>query len=461
MSVKHPVTYLVEYLQSAYAQDELEDFLRFTLENGDAIANTMQQANSAMATFASEVVLALWRRSLLNNDLWQALRTERPCKAGAVDGVAQMTGRLQREELRNLLLNSFSYSELRMFTTFRLSEALVKSIATQAAFTQVVTALRQSGLLNRDFFEALVNSRPHRSEPEKLRQLWETFQRADLDDIHRAVTRLSEAPAALERVTNALAKFNDPVQFRTTLAQQEARVVRIDHGERGSGTGFLVGPDLVLTARHVLPSGALNNVTVLLDHKRVQTLDGMLDIAGRRVALADNALLAHGGYEGVQVELSDSGPKDPKFLDFALLRLAEKVGDESDGDGVRGWFMLPNNVHQFQVLEGLYVLGHPQLHGGQAGPMKLSLGLPSGAGRTLHGIRVRYSLITEAGNSGSPVMDQDFNPVALHHAGTDKQPVWDNANQWRYGFNQGIPLDCIVTALRQQVGNSVLNELGL
>ena len=47
-------------------------------------------------------------------------------------------------------------------------------------------------------------------------------------------------------------------------------------------------------------------------------------------------------------------------------------------------------------------------------------------------------------------MDQDFRPLALHHAGLLGQPEWDRDKQWPRGFNQGIPLHLIVAAIREQ-----------
>ena len=54
------------------------------------------------------------------------------------------------------------------------------------------------------------------------------------------------------------------------------------------------------------------------------------------------------------------------------------------------------------------------------------------AGKT----RVRYATNTEAGSSGSPVFDLDWNLVALHHLG---DPAYDHPP----AYNQGVPIDKI------------------
>ena len=59
--------------------------------------------------------------------------------------------------------------------------------------------------------------------------------------------------------------------------------------------------------------------------------------------------------------------------------------------------------------------------------------------------RVRYSTNTESGSSGSPCFDQNWNLVALHHGG---DPNFDVGH--RPEFNEGIPVDAIVTFLNRQ-----------
>ncbi len=272
-----------------------------------------------------------------------------------------------------------------------------------------------------------------------------------------------------EKIVNALSCFQDSAMLSFELALREARVARIDISGKGEGTGWLVGPDLLLTAYHVIAPSIdnLGNVRARLDYKYVPKLGSKLLSKGREIKLAPSPLLAYRDHAPKPVEISEHGNDDPKLLDFALLRLNEKVGEQGvgpEGQGdERGWFNLPNGIHVFERQEGLFVLGHPKLQGdNEAGPLKLSLAMPSEAELSVHNVRVRYSVNTEGGNSGSPVMDQNLLPVALHHAGLEGTPSWDSENRWDGGFNQGIPLHLIVEEIRSQLkDSSVLNELGL
>ncbi|MEM8685944.1 MAG: trypsin-like peptidase domain-containing protein [Pseudomonadota bacterium] len=296
--------------------------------------------------------------------------------------------------------------------------------------------------------------------------------RADFDRIAAlpspSTYAVNGTPGGLEKIVNLLAKFNDPALFRFELAQREARIVRVEISGVGKGTGWLVSPDLMLTAYHVISPATHNwdQVRVRLDYKFVPQLEGLLLGKGREVKLADQPLLAHSGHAPKAIELSEAGP-DASLLDFALVRLAEPVGSQGlgpqgQGDEPRGHFELPAMEHAFHTDEGLFVLGHPQLKGDKdAGPLKFTFAVPGEAEKTKHACRVRYSVNTEGGNSGSPVMDQEFRPLALHHAGAQGQPQWDQKNRWEGGFNQGIPLHLIVGAIRDQVEEPTLAALGL
>jgi len=275
-----------------------------------------------------------------------------------------------------------------------------------------------------------------------------------------------------ERILNEFALFHNPMEFRYKLAESEAKVVRVDIDDIGQGTGFLVGPDLVLTNYHVIEPAIenLSRVTVLCDYKFVPKNEGMLLSKGRTIRLAENGLLAQSNHNPVEDELSQTGAEqhNPPLLDFALIRLSEPIGSQGlgetgEGDEQRGWYKLPIASHSFQPTAGLFILGHPQLEGdADAGALKLTLSMPCSAELISNGQRLRHGVNTEGGNSGSPILNQTFLPVALHHAGFDGQPDWAPEGIWEKGFNQAIPLNLIAEEIQRQIGDeSVLNSLGL
>jgi hypothetical protein len=268
-----------------------------------------------------------------------------------------------------------------------------------------------------------------------------------------------------QRILNPFGRPADPAMRRHELAKREARVARIDVHEKAVGTGWLVGPDLLLTAYHNVSAYTTTwpLMTALFDHKYVPRSGSQFLEPGRRVKFVEQPLLAFSGHPPKTVELTKAGAT-PDYLDFALLRLAERVGEqvldgaESAGQ-TRGSFLLPRDKHNFDPQEGLVILGHPSVKPEASVPLKLTNAVPSGARLTGHGCRVRYAVNTDVGSSGSPVMDEDFSPLALHHLGSEGKPGWDTDEVWPDGFNQGIPLSLIVDAIRSQVNDNTRWEL--
>ena len=162
----------------------------------------------------------------------------------------------------------------------------------------------------------------------------------------------------LQRIVNVLAKFHDSALLQFELASREARMLRIELAGRGEGTGWLVGPEHVLTAYHVVSKmvDAWENVRARLDYKIVPKLGGQILERGRVVKLAGKPLLAHSNHGDKKIELSETGA-EASLLDFALLRLDEPVGSQGlgpdgHGDEERGWYELPTGAHSFDPRGG-------------------------------------------------------------------------------------------------------------
>lgn len=208
------------------------------------------------------------------------------------------------------------------------------------------------------------------------------------------------------------------------LDQASHRVCRVDIGGSPAGTGFLVGPSVVLTNWHVVENaagqGSLATLSCRFDYAR--QADGSFS-TGEEIALADGGLLHHRPY--APAEASDTPDQPPPLateLDFALLCLAKAAGKE------RGWFALPERDETLPEKTPLIIVQHP--HGG---PIKLAidteavLPTPGAPERP----RLRYATNTDPGSSGSPCLSMDWQLVALHHYG---DPAWSDPK-----FNQGIP----------------------
>jgi V8-like Glu-specific endopeptidase len=216
------------------------------------------------------------------------------------------------------------------------------------------------------------------------------------------------------------------------LLQIERRVCRIELNDEALGTGFLVGPDTVLTNWHVVEQAksddALNRIACRFDY--VQLPNGTRQ-AGQAVPLHTETCLDTSEYSGAETTNTPESPAPTdNELDYALLRLAMPVGQERINGDARGWIVLPNAASPLPKDAPLLIVQHPE-----GTPMKLAMDTQAVIGRNSNATRILYRTNTERGSSGSPCFTIDWNLVALHHYG---DPRWQDPK-----FNQGVPIELI------------------
>lgn len=188
--------------------------------------------------------------------------------------------------------------------------------------------------------------------------------------------------------------YQKPRAWEERKREIERRVCRIvcDKGDgtvAAIGTGFLVGPDLVLTNHHVC-----------YDYRNGAAQPGFPEAFRCQFDLPDGG--PRDSAAGTLVPLVgpplDQDP--PRGLDFALLRLTQSIGDDG-----RGWEdPRRSSVPQPGVV--VVVFQHPD---GDA--LRFSAG---GVTRQV-GNSLYYRANTDPGSSGSPCFEFDLTPVALHH----------------------------------------------
>jgi V8-like Glu-specific endopeptidase len=92
----------------------------------------------------------------------------------------------------------------------------------------------------------------------------------------------------------------------------------------------------------------------------------------------------------------------------------------------------------------VYVIGHPR-----AGGLQMSLHDSLLLARDRHERLLHYRTPTEAGNSGSPVFNEDWNVLALHHGGSANMPRL-HPEAGFYEANEGILLKAIQGGWRER-----------
>lgn len=240
-----------------------------------------------------------------------------------------------------------------------------------------------------------------------------------------------------------------------TMRRRMCAVCRVDYADLsppGAGTGFLVGADLVLTNWHVLkrvieaPAAAAN----LRFRFDLLSADAAANSAGRVAHAASNGspLLCAKPPGGVELP-SGVGEPTMEQLDYALVRLAERVGDDSAsnmaGGETRGHFALRRTMPELSAGASLMVLQHPL-----RGELQFAIGSALGPNDT--GSRLKHTAATQNGSSGSPVLDSALDLIALHNGARFGTP---RASQ---SFNTAVPIKHVVGDLIKAGVTEMLQE---
>ncbi len=219
-------------------------------------------------------------------------------------------------------------------------------------------------------------------------------------------------------------------------------------GERGYATGFMVSPHLLLTNHHVFP-------TFSEADGAIAEFDYQLDILGHPKPTT-RFNVAPATYYWANEE-----------LDFALVAIdpTPELGSAALSDF--GWLRLNPQVGKINETEFVSIIQHP---GGS--PKECSIRenqLIKILSKTLI-----YKSDTAPGSSGSPVFNDSWQTVALHHSGVpdknaagqilgmDGKPAPPDADddQIRYIGNEGIRVSCIVECIRNYAPkNDLVTEL--
>jgi hypothetical protein len=248
------------------------------------------------------------------------------------------------------------------------------------------------------------------------------------------------ADSGLEKIVRPHLSFADFGIWRERMTQVEGRVCLITINGAAQGTGFLVGPDAVLTNYHVMEpvlkgTRKPTEIECVFDFKR------MADNRTTRtpVALHQDWLIDSSPYAKTEAENKpDAADPTQDELDYTLVRLAESVGTKpwaqnpAAGAPARGWVRVPDAAPALKSPMGILIAQHPAGH-----PLKLAVDTDAINQANKHwlnqaGTRVRYATNTLGGSSGSPVFDLEWNLIALHHYG---DPAWKDPK-----YNQGVPI---------------------
>jgi hypothetical protein len=352
-----------------------------------------------------------------------------------------LTG-VQRQALREALIDAFTQQTLAIMLSDKLDKRL-DLIVQPADFIYMVFELIKAAEMEGWTYKLVLAARESRPDKEDIVAFAQQLGVAPL-----GLPKQPDLEAMIVQTNAAL----DILHWRIRLGQIEGQVCRVEIAGQAVGTGFLLGKEVVITNYHVVEpvikkKAGLGPADILLrfDYKRLE--DGMELSQGkeyRLVTAGDAWLLDQSPYSKIDLK-SDPKPGLPgaEELDYALLRVDGSPGDEAMGEKpyslapARGWLQAPGQPYGFAPGTPLFIVQHPE-----GAPLKLALDTNAVIGLNGNGTRVRYRTNTDRGSSGSPVFDQNWNLVALHHSGDPKSLLPT--------YNEGIPFKLIVDRLGQK-----------
>jgi hypothetical protein len=254
----------------------------------------------------------------------------------------------------------------------------------------------------------------------------------------------------LESILNTTAPDIRPAQFRARLGLLEGQICRVERrtptGVRPLGTGFLIGPDRCLTSYHVLRplvTGDIQagDVSLRFDYKHAAS--GENPGEGTVVELAADWLVASAPNSAFEERDGESAELPaPDELDFVVVRVAGEPGEEpigataEPGADRRGWI---EAVHRAPLRNGDELLVLQHLMGE---PMRLAFGQVTEV--NANGTRLRHTVNTEAGSSGSPCFTLALELAAIHQAGDPNRESWHVPT-----YNRAVPAAAIFSTLRR------------
>jgi hypothetical protein len=361
------------------------------------------------------------------------------------------------QEIRDAIVDAYTPQSLEETLLFLMNERL-DVITPPADFGYRVFKLVEWADMNgRDveLVRAMAKARPRKA---KMQAIYKKYGMAIPVYVEQAGAAVPSAPTdatdgGLEKIVRPHLTFAEFGIWRDRMARVEGRVCLITINGNAQGTGFLVGPDAVLTNYHVMEP-LLKGAKGAADFECVFDFKLLADKtkAGTHVSLhATDWNIDASPFSKPEAEgKPDQAQPTPEELDYALVRLAEPLGakpwalnpNPEGGAPARGWVPVPEAAPAFTSPMGVMIAQHP------AGwPLKLAIDTDAIDQANQHwlngnGTRVRYATNTLGGSSGSPVFDLEWNLIALHHYG---DPAFNHPAK----YNQGVPIGQIRDRLRR------------
>ncbi|WP_196816063.1 trypsin-like serine peptidase [Candidatus Nitrosocosmicus oleophilus] len=222
-----------------------------------------------------------------------------------------------------------------------------------------------------------------------------------------------------------------PVSYLDKGLIRQRAVARVKMGSKFA-SGFLVSSSLFLTNNHVISTqGQIQNSTFEFNYQK--DIHGDVQSTDSYTASEDVFITS-----------------DKNDLDYTLIKLNNNPGDKW------GYIQLNKNP-QYKKGSFCNIIQHPD------GRYK-EISIQENRLTKIFAKYIRYFTDTETGSSGSPVFNNEWDLISLHHAFGDT--TQDSFGLDIYVNNEGIRIDALIEDLVTKLNNisngeSIKRELGL
>jgi V8-like Glu-specific endopeptidase len=186
-----------------------------------------------------------------------------------------------------------------------------------------------------------------------------------------------------------------------------------------TGTGFLISEDLLITNQHVIGS-------IAIAKKCAFQFNYQLDRTGRSMPIQTARALDEGIFRTSPMALRNARSD---ALDYTIVQLA------SVPSGARHLTVTPAAIRRDSRVT---IIQHP------GGDYK-KISMQNNFVEYVDDFVVQYTTSTEPGSSGSPVLNDDLDVVAIHHSGGH---LTEPGTMRRYFRNEGVRMSIILEDLR-------------
>ena len=306
---------------------------------------------------------------------------------------ARSLNRSEIERAAAALLDAYrSLNPLQTLLEFRFSRSLSAITAQESLRTKVLELLARA---NAEGWVADLLFGAYEGNPGN-RKLAELVRDLDL------VTPPSDVADRLARSRPDV----DSQELATRLAKLQGQVCRIEPSGLNGGpyaTGFLVGPDVVLTVASALAA----------------VINGSLTPDGVRVRFDYVRRDDHTGETGTTYSLHSSGwlVDRADHLDFACVRLAGMPGHQPIGGeralpdaSPRSWIQLPEQPSPIEIGAPIVLIQYPFTE-----PLKVTLHDRGVVRLAAEGRELLHRAGTSPGAPGAPIFDAGLQLIAIHN----------------------------------------------